>query len=96
MSTHLLKAKEGKYAFLSKEWKSRSRFLSLGTTDVLNWVIVYCGELSMYYRMFSLYPVDARSWPLNPVWQPKTSSDIAQCPLGDKIAQLRTTVLDVL
>lgn len=61
--------------------------LSLGTVDTLGQIILCCECCSALCRLFGnipdLYLPDASSTPPSP--------DIAKCPLGNKIACLRTT-----
>ena len=61
-----------------------SRFLNLGTSDMLDQIILCGGGRPVHCRKFSsisgLYTLHASSTP--PVWQPKMSPDVATCPLG--------------
>lgn len=70
-----------------------NQFLTLGTVDIVTWVILWCGGCLVHCRMFnsisSLYSVDASSSPpcpnpRPPWWQPNMSPDVAKCVPGDR------------
>lgn len=70
-----------------------NQFLTLGTVDIVTWVILWCGGCLVHCRMFnsisSLYSLDASSSPScpnprPPWWQPNMSPDVAKCVPGDR------------
>lgn len=65
-----------------------TRLLSLRTTHILNWIILYCWVLPMHCRMFNnipgLFLLDASSNSLFQLLQTKMSPYVVKCPLGAK------------
>ena len=65
----------------------KSKFLKIGTTDILVQIILCCGGCPVHCRMCSsipdLYPLAVSSNSLK-LWPPKLFSDIIRCPLVDK------------
>lgn len=45
-----------------------AEFLSLNTVDILSWIILWCGDCPVHYKVYSsildFYPLDASNVPL--------------------------------
>lgn len=68
-----------------KVWKPASKIqlsslLSLGTLDILGWIILWCLATSLAFT--NLMPVAPSPSPPQ-LWQPKMFTDISKCPLGE-------------
>lgn len=73
-----------------------SGFVSLGTIDVIGWIILCCRGLSCALYMFSdipgFYPLDADS-NLPQLWHQKCLQTVWNVPWGTNLPCLRTTAL---
>ena len=63
----------------------RTRFLSLGASDILGWIILYCGGGSGHCGIFSVSLASPYWMPVAPPTPSLKTTKNVKCPMGDKI-----------